>query len=296
MIGDILRSEREKLGLTVKDIERETSIRALYIEGIENSDYDSLPSEVYVRGFIKNYATFLKLNPELVMQQYREERPQKEELAGEDAGSTAQDSSDKMFRSGEDFKERVENSHRTQNIAIVIFVVIAAFVGSIYYFFGDDTTKKPQQVAVTEKTTKPQPAQKAPDKKDTSVKPADKKPDDKNAQQPVQNGQTDKKAAESKNGQPASQNTNQPAVGNVNVSAVFSERCWIQAVADGKTVFEGTVEKGQSFNWAAKERLFVTAGNAGAVEFSHNGKNLGKGGKIGEVIECTFTAKGVKKQ
>ena len=38
MLGDALRREREKQGLTVKDIENETSIRSLYITAIENLD------------------------------------------------------------------------------------------------------------------------------------------------------------------------------------------------------------------------------------------------------------------
>ncbi|MBO6246234.1 MAG: helix-turn-helix domain-containing protein, partial [Anaerovibrio sp.] len=53
MLGDILRREREKQGLTIKDIENETSIRSLYIEAIEKGDYDHLPSDVYTKGFIR---------------------------------------------------------------------------------------------------------------------------------------------------------------------------------------------------------------------------------------------------
>ena len=56
MLGDTLRREREKQGLTIKDIENETSIRSLYIEAIEKGDYDHLPSDVYTKGFIRNYA------------------------------------------------------------------------------------------------------------------------------------------------------------------------------------------------------------------------------------------------
>ena len=48
MLGDILRREREKQGLTLKDVEEETSIRTLYIDAIENGQYDVLPGEVYV--------------------------------------------------------------------------------------------------------------------------------------------------------------------------------------------------------------------------------------------------------
>ena len=41
MIGDTLRKEREKQRMTIQDIEDGTSIRASYIEAIENGEYDS---------------------------------------------------------------------------------------------------------------------------------------------------------------------------------------------------------------------------------------------------------------
>ena len=56
MIGDKLRAEREKNNLTVKDVEKGTSIRALYIESIEAGEYAKLPGEVYTKGFIRNSA------------------------------------------------------------------------------------------------------------------------------------------------------------------------------------------------------------------------------------------------
>ena len=46
MLGDTLREAREKQGLTYKDIEKGTSIRALYIEYIEKGEYDELPGDV----------------------------------------------------------------------------------------------------------------------------------------------------------------------------------------------------------------------------------------------------------
>lgn len=73
MVGSTLRAAREKRGLTVKDIENETSIRATYIDAIEKGDYDSLPGEVYVKGFIRNYADFLGLNADNLVQEFREE-------------------------------------------------------------------------------------------------------------------------------------------------------------------------------------------------------------------------------
>ncbi len=67
MIGDLLRAEREKQNLSVKDIEKATSIRALYIDAIEKGDYKTLPGEVYAKGFVRNYANYLKLDANAVV-------------------------------------------------------------------------------------------------------------------------------------------------------------------------------------------------------------------------------------
>ncbi|MDT8901365.1 RodZ domain-containing protein [Anaeroselena agilis] len=71
-VGELLRTEREKQNMTVKDIEKATSIRALYIQAIEDGKYDVLPGEVYLKGFIRNYASYLGLNPQQVLDVYRD--------------------------------------------------------------------------------------------------------------------------------------------------------------------------------------------------------------------------------
>jgi cytoskeleton protein RodZ len=61
-IGQKLRDAREKLGLTLNEVERITRIRVRYLEMLEKGDIDSIPSIVQARGFLKNYAEFLGLN------------------------------------------------------------------------------------------------------------------------------------------------------------------------------------------------------------------------------------------
>ena len=73
MVGDILRKAREKQGLTIADIEEGTSIRKLYIEHIERGNIDALPGMVYAKGFVRNYAAFLHLDAEHLVQQFAEE-------------------------------------------------------------------------------------------------------------------------------------------------------------------------------------------------------------------------------
>ena len=70
MVGYTLRQERERQNLSIEDIEQGTSIRALYIEAIENGEYDKLPGTVYTKGFIKNYAKFLGLDADAMTKEF----------------------------------------------------------------------------------------------------------------------------------------------------------------------------------------------------------------------------------
>lgn len=75
-VGEVLRNEREKRELSVKDVETATSIRALYITAIEEGNYKIVPGEVYLKGFIRNYANYLGLNgPEMVDLYRRQQIP-----------------------------------------------------------------------------------------------------------------------------------------------------------------------------------------------------------------------------
>ena len=69
----------------------------------------------------------------------------------------------------------------------------------------------------------------------------------------------------------------------------LTDHCWAEVQVDGKTVFEGMLEKGKTEHWKGKETVILRAGNAGAVELTVNGKNLGKLGNKGEVVERRFT-------
>lgn len=61
-IGKALQAAREEKGLTVQGVAEALFIRKRIIEAIEGGQWDALPHEVYVRGYITQYATFLGIN------------------------------------------------------------------------------------------------------------------------------------------------------------------------------------------------------------------------------------------
>ncbi len=70
-VGEILRLAREKKHLSITQVEVAIKIRAKFLEAIEKNDFASMPPGAFVRGFIKNYATFLGISPEDALAFYR---------------------------------------------------------------------------------------------------------------------------------------------------------------------------------------------------------------------------------
>lgn len=73
-LPDRLVAARERKGVDLLRAERDTKIRARYLAALERGDYRELPGAVYTKGFLRNYAVYLGLDPEDVLRQWRRER------------------------------------------------------------------------------------------------------------------------------------------------------------------------------------------------------------------------------
>lgn len=71
-VGTILRKARSRRQVELSEVEAETRIRLRYLRAIEHEEWDVLPGGVYTRGFIRTYASFLGLDGERLVSDYRE--------------------------------------------------------------------------------------------------------------------------------------------------------------------------------------------------------------------------------
>jgi cytoskeleton protein RodZ len=65
--GALLRRERESQGLNISDAARALRLSEKQITALEADDYAQLPGRTFVRGFIRNYARLMQLDPEPLM-------------------------------------------------------------------------------------------------------------------------------------------------------------------------------------------------------------------------------------
>jgi cytoskeletal protein RodZ len=69
-----LYAARERKGVDLYRAERDTKIRSRYLAALERGDYKELPGAVYTKGFLRNYALYLGLDPDEILVQWRRER------------------------------------------------------------------------------------------------------------------------------------------------------------------------------------------------------------------------------
>jgi hypothetical protein len=74
MLPERLLSARERKGVDLYRAERDTKIRVRYLAALERGDYKDLPGVVYTKGFLRNYALYLGLDPDDVIRQWHDER------------------------------------------------------------------------------------------------------------------------------------------------------------------------------------------------------------------------------
>jgi hypothetical protein len=81
-IGNSLREARLRQGLDFPEIEQGTKIRGKYLRALEDEQFDVLPAQTYVKGFLRSYAEYLGLDGQLYVDEYNsrfvvgEEEPQ----------------------------------------------------------------------------------------------------------------------------------------------------------------------------------------------------------------------------
>jgi cytoskeleton protein RodZ len=76
----MLRERREAMGVTLAEVEVATRIRQKYLSALEAEEWHLLPGEVVGRGFLRNYADYLGLDPQEIMDRRRADGIQRGEI------------------------------------------------------------------------------------------------------------------------------------------------------------------------------------------------------------------------
>ncbi|OGI16213.1 MAG: hypothetical protein A3E38_02605 [Candidatus Moranbacteria bacterium RIFCSPHIGHO2_12_FULL_54_9] len=73
-LGEKLKKLRGDFRMSLAEISKVTKIQVKYLEYLENGQYDKLPADVYVRGFLRSYARYLNIDEQAFIKLYERER------------------------------------------------------------------------------------------------------------------------------------------------------------------------------------------------------------------------------
>src|SRR5205823_14687893 len=130
-IGTSLREARLRKQVDIVQAEQGTKIRAKYLRALEDEQFELLPAQTYVKGFLRSYAEYLGLDGELYVDEYNSRY-----VIGEEGGG------DQPFRARRREAPRARTrAHRRYEKSVVLvtlgaIVALAALVFAAFKFSG----------------------------------------------------------------------------------------------------------------------------------------------------------------
>ena len=107
--------------VTMEQAAEDTRIREKFLRALESGDYQSLPGTVYTKGFLRNYAEYLNLDPEETLALYTGERGGSEPV--------------RTFAPMKPLVKRTFIFTPTVLVPVVVLAGIVLFIGYVYYQF-----------------------------------------------------------------------------------------------------------------------------------------------------------------
>src|SRR5512132_636790 len=137
-IGNSLREARLRQALDFPEVEQATKIRPKYLRALEDEQFDILPGQTYVKGFLRTYAEYLGLDGQLYVDEFNSRFTSTEEpLAPSTPPSRP--------------RHRVSESNFVV-VALAAIVAITVLV-VVAFGFGDGTSSDPTVGAVGSTTS-----------------------------------------------------------------------------------------------------------------------------------------------
>ena len=291
-IGERLREERLRRGLDLQVIAEQTKISATFLHAIEADDLDRLPGSFFARSFVRQYARVLGLDESAI-------EPELNQLASAEAAEPEEPRLPRYMPA----PMPAPGTGKPQSLAalLVFLVVIAGLAGTyaVWQRMRDGRSQEPVPVAqqqpppaVTPASFSPPPStQVAAAPQPGSPQPAAPQPVAPATPAPGETTPATVTHAEPPASPPVEA---QQAPAAVRVELRSTATTWIRATADGKFLFIGNLEPGDSKVFEGEQSVNIRTGNAGGLEAVWNGKPAVSLGAAGQVRTVEFTREAIR--
>ena len=269
-IGIELSYRRKFLSLSLEDCESQTLIRSIYLDSMETGNFEQLPSLIQARGMLNNYASFLDLDVDATMLKF---------------ATALQLLSDKKNRRNDEKKHKPTKKAGkfqkffTPDLFVGVFVIVGIAGIIIYsaititaYRRGVSVPTPDLGISLLEQYI------------DTTRTP-EFLPTPSPTAAPISQISSAEFEVNEPTEEPSEITSSQP----VQIFVNANQRALMTVISDGKEVFSGRTLPNNTYPFDAENLIELTVSNGDAVSVVYNQQNLGRLGKLGEVININFS-------
>jgi cytoskeleton protein RodZ len=256
--GTWLRRQRELREISLRDVADRTKISLRYLEAMEEDRFDLLPAPVFAKGFLREYARYVGLSPDEVVNHWLAVQQSGERPEGEEEEAAAASSRRRLSR-------------LLLLLALLILAAVAAFA---VYWQRHHAAPGPAgarpAAAIPGSATVPT-APTAPDPTEPAALAAASAAGTAGTAAGATALPTAVPAAVAP---PAGENSGDAPLAPLEVTIDFSRECWVDALIDGKKRIAEQRVAGEALRLPAQRQVQLTLGDAGAAEVQVNGSPL----------------------
>lgn len=271
-IGDALRAAREAKGLSLDEAAADLRARPEQLRALEEERFASFGGDVYAKGFLKNYAIELGIDPTPLLDAYRRE------VSGEDVHGSG-------FVGGVAKPVKERGAHPAWMVWLLAAVVIVAgfaFLSMVGSGVAPPTSQPDEPIG-----SPPPTADEVTDEGD-AADDEDEATEDDEPTEAAEETETDP------NDDPEDEPTEATEPEGVELLVALEEASWMRVVIDGIPVLESIVQEGEVRQYRAEEEIEIRFGNPGGVRVELNGDDLGPQGAKGIPVTLRYTVDGVE--
>ncbi len=288
-IGQDLRSQREKLNLSVEDVERFTRLRAHHIKALELGRFEDLPSLVQGRGMLSNYASFLDLDSEAILMRFTDGLQTRRIERTSTAAETRQVPSTTKTKK-EPGKQAAWRRLLTPDLLIggSLFILLIGFIiwGAARIVDLQRQESLPTAVSISEILMSTEEEESLSEMLTLTAEIPTVASNGLGGPLPLPEGGENLEEQEEPL-EPLPVNDDP-----IQVYIIANQRVWMQVVVDDRVAFEGRVVPGNAYPFSGNQQIELVTGNGAGIQVIFNQTNLGALGVSGEVVRMIFTEEG----
>jgi cytoskeleton protein RodZ len=259
-VGQYLRQEREKRGVPLEQVAKVTRITKENLEALEKDDFQTISAPVLVRGFLRNYAVYLSLDPRELVARYDSQTDLIKTPAAKETPPPSKDEKP-VFK------------------YLVFLGILVAVVAVIYYL---QKPSVPTSSPLPSPTVAPPPPAGSPSPAPGALSSAPQTPAAPGNAAPQKPPEKPLAVAPLPGEKEAGQERRHV------LKVVTTEKTWMRIVNDENQVSDVLLQPKETFSWTARRQFRVTVGNAGGIELFFDGVYQGRLGKSGEVVHLVL--------